>query len=767
MIELERLFSTDGFMPHGMCYMWRPAILAVHVGADSFIALAYFTIPFTLLYFVRKRAEPSFTWIFLSFAIFIVACGVSHVMEIWTIWFPMYWLSGGIKVITALASVMTAILLVRLVPAALRFPTPSVLQAANEDLAREVADRKRAEHNVLQTNASLEARVADRTQQLAAANHRLTQINARFAIASKAARLGFWDFDPASDTFEWDDSMFELYGRPRLGGAQPYALWATIVHPDDRELSERTLMKSRDAAVALESDFRVVHPSGDIRHLRSAFWKAPDLEGHTERILGVTFDVTEGKQADERFRLALEAAPTGMLVIDEAGTIVLVNAQIEALFGYRRNELLGKRLEMLVPERYRAHQPDLRQMLSGDPKTRLMGADRELYGLRQDGSEVPIEIELNPLQTSEGRCVLTSIADLTDRKRASAAQQRMTALVESSSDAILTEDLDGNIRSWNPAAKDLLGYTAKEIVGQSVRCLIPADRQDEESDILTRVKDGQRVANFETLRLRKDGSSVDVSLTISPVYGDAGQVVYASKIMRDITQQKFAAEALRTVNAQLELRIKTRTAELRERESLLQEVHHRVKNNLHVISSLINMQIRGLKDKSSQAILRECQSRVVTMAQIHEMLYQSSDYARVPFAKYARALTSRVLSASDAAAGNITLHFELEEVSLPVELAIPCGLILNELVANCLKHAFPTAAHGTIRIELRFAPEHSVLLSVSDNGIGISPELVLEHLGSLGVQLVMTLVEQLEGRLEIIRQPDSTFRITFPREVQA
>src|SRR3984885_12098801 len=184
MIELERLFSTDGVTTHGMCYMWRPAILAGHVGADSFIALAYFTNPFTLLYFVRKRAERSFTWIFLSFAIFIVACGVSHVMEIWTIWFPMYWLSGGIKVITALASVMTAILLVKLVPAALRFPTPSALQAANDDLAREVLERRRAEQNVIDMNASLEARVAERTQQLAAANQALLTINAQLEIAS-------------------------------------------------------------------------------------------------------------------------------------------------------------------------------------------------------------------------------------------------------------------------------------------------------------------------------------------------------------------------------------------------------------------------------------------------------------------------------------------------------------------------------------------------------------------------------------------------------
>jgi two-component system, sensor histidine kinase PdtaS len=536
MIDLARFLSTDGFMPHGMCYLWRPAILAVHVGADSLIALTYFTISFSLLYFVRKRAELRFTWIFLSFAIFIVACGASHVMEIWTVWYPMYWLSGGIKVITAIASVMTAILLVKLVPAALRFPTPSALQAANRELAREILERERAEQRVIELNGSLEARVAERTQQLAEANRTLLTSNANFWIAS-----------------------------------------------------------------------------------------------------------TERKRADDQFRLALEAAPTGMLMMNESGAIVLVNKQIETLFGYHRDELLGRRLEMLVPERFRTHHPNLRKMFFGDPKTRAMGAGRELYGLRKDGTEVPIEIGLNPLQTSEGTFVLSSIADITDRKH--------------------------------------------------------------------------------------------------------------------------AEEGLHVLNAELEQRVKARTSELKERESLLQEVHHRVKNNLQVISSLINMQLRGLEDASSRAALRDCQSRVMTMAQIHEILYQSADYGQVPFAKYANDLTTRILSASGTSPGNIALRFNLKEVSLPVAQAIPCGLILNELVANALKHAFPNAAHGTIRVELRLSPEQTVILSVGDDGIGISPELDLANLNSLGLQLVTTLVEQLEGHVEIVRTPGSTFNISFPLEL--
>src|SRR4051794_12650524 len=170
MDPIEHFLSADGFMPHGMCYLWQPGILGLHVVSDSLITLAYFSIPFTLLYIVRKRPDLKFNWIFVCFAIFIIACGTTHLMEIWTIWHATYWLSGTIKAITALASVPTAVLLVKLVPAALRVPSAAALQSANTELEREVTERKRAESEVRRINAELEARVAERAAQFEAAN---------------------------------------------------------------------------------------------------------------------------------------------------------------------------------------------------------------------------------------------------------------------------------------------------------------------------------------------------------------------------------------------------------------------------------------------------------------------------------------------------------------------------------------------------------------------------------------------------------------------
>jgi signal transduction histidine kinase/CheY-like chemotaxis protein len=172
---LNRLFSSTGFMPHGMCYQWQPGILALHVIADALIALAYFSIPFALLFFVRRRKDLQFNWIYVCSAVFIIACGLTHLMEIWTVWEPVYWLSGGVKAVTALASVPTAILLVRLVPTALRLPSPAALRRANQRLELEIAERKRAEAEVRHANDLLETRVAERTRELEVAYQTLRQ----------------------------------------------------------------------------------------------------------------------------------------------------------------------------------------------------------------------------------------------------------------------------------------------------------------------------------------------------------------------------------------------------------------------------------------------------------------------------------------------------------------------------------------------------------------------------------------------------------------
>lgn len=464
------------------------------------------------------------------------------------------------------------------------------------------------------------------------------------------------------------------------------------------------------------------------------------------------------------FELIFDGAPEAIIVVDRDFRIVGVNRSTESLFGYARDELIGRPLETLVPQWFRDRHRDLLAQSFTCPPRRSMASRVDLPGLRRDGTELPIEMALNGIDSAGGLFTIVSIIDITERKRAEEAQRRMTALVESADDAILSKTLDGVIRSWNPAAQRLLGYGAEEIIGKPVTLLLPEDRLDEEAMILEQIRRGRRVAHFETIRRRKDGTLVDVSLTISPILDGAGLVIGASKIMRDITEKKQSLEQLRRLNAELETRVSSRTAELREREAMLQEIHHRVKNNLQVISSLINMQMRSLTDAPMRLALQECRARVATMAQIHEMLYQAADYARVPFWKFARELSTRVLSASGISPSSVTLRFELEELSLAVDKAIPCGLILNELMTNALKYAFPNAATGEIRLELRRLGGRDILLSVSDSGIGLPPGFESEKSSSLGMHLVRVLARQLDARVETIGQPGTTHRFIFAEQ---
>jgi len=482
-------------------------------------------------------------------------------------------------------------------------------------------------------------------------------------------------------------------------------------------------------------------------------------------------DITERKHSVEQFRLAIEAAPTGMLMMDESGAIVLVNAQVEKLFGYPRTELLGQRIEMLVPPRFRDRHPEFRATFFGDPRARAMGGGRELYGLRRDGSEIPIEIGLNPLRTPEGNFVLSSVVDITERKR-SVEQFRMA--IEAAPTGMLMMNREGVIVLVNVQVEKLFGYVREELLGQRIEILVPERYRGRHPDFRegffaspkARAMGGGR----ELFGLRKDGTEVPIEIGLNPLQTAEGSFVLSSVV--DITERKRADQEredllgqLRTLNADLERRVTERTAQLsatlREREILLQEIHHRVKNNLQVISSLINMQVRQLEDTSSRDALEECQTRVQAIALIHEKLYQSKDYSRVPFSEYAKSLASNIFAATGISPAAVSLQLAMEDVSLGVDKAIPCGLILNELITNSLKHAFPPPARGSVRVELR-SEDNRICFSVSDDGVGMSDKFDLKDSSSLGLSLVYTLVEQLEGQVEILRESGTTFRITFP-----
>lgn len=240
----------------------------------------------------------------------------------------------------------------------------------------------------------------------------------------------------------------------------------------------------------------------------------------------------------------LEAAPDAMVIVGPDGRILFANGQAERQFGYPRDELVGQLVDVLVPARYRAAHPGHRAGFFDAPHARPMGAGVELHAVRKDGTEFPAEISLGPVATARGNVVTAAIRDVTERNRVAEARAELAAIVDSSDDAIIAETLDGLVRSWNRGAERIFGYAAAEMIGQPVARLLPPGWVGEGPAIIARLLRGDRVESFESVRRRKDGHDIDVSLTISLIRDARGQIIGASKVARDISDRKRAERAL-------------------------------------------------------------------------------------------------------------------------------------------------------------------------------------------------------------------------------
>lgn len=560
-----------------------------------------------------------------------------------------------------------------------------------------------------------------------------------------------------------------------------------------------------------------------------------------------------------------DALPDLIDIIDVDHNIIKVNKAMAERLNVNQDDLIGLKCYELV---------------HGTDEPPNFCPNKELLDdMQSHSNDFPIEslegdfvVSVSPIFNDEGQLTgsIHIAREITEQKKLERSNRFLASIVESSSDAIIGKDLNGKITSWNSAAEKMYGYSTNEVVGKSISLLFPADLSNDLDYILKMIKRGETVQNYDTIRLKKDGGLIDVSLHISPIYDSNGVVTGASTITHDITARKRVEDALKkselkyrtifnniqdifyqtdnsgkiieispsierysgykpseligkpvetvylnpkdrddlikqiqekgeVVDYELVLKTKNnallyvstnahllydsskqpigiegslrditerKNIELQlknsliEKEMLLKEIHHRVKNNLMIISSLLNLQSRYIKDEESKNIFKESQNRAKSMALIHERLYRSTDLKKIDFGDYIRTLADDLYHTYVMDTRLIHINASVDDLMLDINTSIPLGLIVNELVTNSLKHAFPHGKSGEIDIKFNLHDD-KYQLEVKDNGIGFPKDIDYKNTDSLGLSLVTSLTEQIDGDIEFTTGSGTAFKINF------
>ena len=368
----------------------------------------------------------------------------------------------------------------------------------------------------------------------------------------------------------------------------------------------------------------------------------------------------------------------------------------------------------------------------------------------KNGKKIPVEVKSTLIGLNEEKVVLSISRDITESKKAEKtlqeSEKKYRDLAELLPQTIFETDLNGNITFVNHIGHQIFGYTPEELNKgiNMIQILVPEDRA-------RAMKNNQRILNGEKLpfgeftALKKDGTTFPIIVNTNLIIQE-DKIIGLRGILVDISELKDAENKIK--------------ASLKDKEVLLREIHHRVKNNMQIISSLLNLQIDYLNDEDAVDVLKESQNRVKSMAMIHEKLYLSTDLTKINFVDYIQSLISNLFYSYNVKEDHIKPILKIEDVNLNIETAIPCGLIITELISNCLKYAFPNQMKGKIIISLKQVEDKFELI-ISDNGIGLPENININKIKTLGILLVKSLTEQIDGKISIHRKNGTQFNITF------
>ena len=437
---------------------------------------------------------------------------------------------------------------------------------------------------------------------------------------------------------------------------------------------------------------------------------------------------------DSYYRKTLDGLPAAIYTTDPSGCITYFNEAAAKLWGHRpqigKSEWCGS---------WMLFWPDGRVLPHGECPMALAIKEKkpnrgmEAVAERPDGTRVPFIPYPTPLFDSDGVLIgaVNMLVDISERKQAEEVAQRLAAIVESSDDAILTKDLNGTITTWNKGAERVFGYTAEEIIGKPVLTLIPEEMRDEEPSILSRIRRGERIDHYETVRRHKNGTLLDISLTVSPVRGLHGKVVGASKVARDISDLK-------------------RTQ--RQRELLLREMDHRIKNLFALASGVVSLSARSAA--TPKELAQTVTARLGALARAHALTLTTSSPDKAEQFTMLHALLGTILSPHDGKTDGGSPRISIEGADIPItgEAVTNFALLLHEFATNSAKYGALSVPNGHIEITSS-ETDNKVLLTWHERG-GPRINRQIDHEGFGTILARMTVTGQLGGNIDRDWQPD-------------
>jgi PAS domain S-box-containing protein len=527
-----------------------------------------------------------------------------------------------------------------------------------------------------------------------------------------------------------------------------------VIHKDHRDLVwGRMRARLKGEKIVHRYVFKAVRKDGSIRWLEMLANRI-EYEGKPA-ILGAIIDITERKEtekrlieSEDRYRSIIDLAPDGIVTADLKGVITSCNSAFLEQTGLSRNIIVGKHFSKM-PGLFRNDIPAYLKVLVAVIKEKPIPSF-EAKWKRADGMVHWGEIHVAPLKKGRKITGFQAITrDITDRKNTENAlresEEKYRAIFESFHDVYYRTDREGFVTIISPSVKNHAGWDPEDIIGHPVTDFYkdPSEREL----FKAKLKETDVINDYELKLLAKDGRVIDVSVSSKIIFGKDRNPIGVEGVLRDITDRKRAEEQVKS--------------SLKEKEVLLQEIHHRVKNNMQIISSLLNLQSRNISDENVREMFKMSRDRIKSMALIHEKLYQSENLSKINFAQYVQSLTLHLRHTYNTNVDRIKLDTMVKDVFLDINKAIPCGLIVNELVSNSLKHAFPDNKKGNIQIHLHTGNNGDIRLLVSDDGIGFAKDVNIQKPDSLGLQLVNDLVEQLEGTLKLDLTSGTSYEISF------